>query len=146
MQCSFFPWYHIYLGKIWKGNIIFKIFSTGINWLFFYSKARYVFRCSCDTFCISVNTFSIWVSTLLCLCVLLFILKVIDRLWISRKIDRNKCFLHLHFVFNQNIFTSVLEYNWIGRSSPHNFDHFFSSLFCLYSVHHYKIGDSRMLN
>lgn len=65
---------------------------------------------------------------------LLFILKIIDWFWISRRIGRNKYSLHLHFGFNQTIFESQVELNWQIRPSwiwwfslPHSFTHSFYS-------------------
>ena len=133
----------IFILKNLKGKYYFKNIVVNRNkQVIFYSKARDVFRCSCDRFCISLINFSTWVNTLLLLCAVIYSESYWQTLWISRKIGRNKCFSHIHFVFNQNVFKFVLKFNWIGRSSPHNYDTSFPHFFCLYSVH-YKNWDSR---
>ena len=69
---------------------------------------------------------------ILLLCAVIYSESYWQTLWISRKISRNKCFSHIHFVFNQNVFKFVLKFNWTGRSSPHNYDTSFPHFFFTY--------------
>lgn len=88
-----FPDIPIYLGRIWKGNIILKIlFSTGINIDYFIFKRERHIQISLWQFCISYINFAIWVSTISLPCAIIYSENYWQTLWISRKICRNKYF------------------------------------------------------